>query len=143
MRCLSVQRIRDRGRHSARVEASPDRRSLLHSEVAYLRAVETLEKVFFRLVPRPWTTAMIAIEMPAAMRPYSMAVAAVSSLKKASVRFFMSNSWWSRTGTATLYIVIDWSITSARLNKTTIILYDIVITSCYKYYINNIRNPQR
>jgi hypothetical protein len=33
-----------------------------------LRAVETLEKVFFRLVPRPWTTAMIATEMPAAMR---------------------------------------------------------------------------
>src|ERR1700685_1581424 len=99
MRCLSVQRIRDRGRHSARVEASPDRRSLLHSEVAYLRAVETLEKVFFRLVPRPWTTAMIATEMPAAMRPYSIAVAAVSSLKKASVSFFMADSCWSRTGT--------------------------------------------
>jgi hypothetical protein len=36
---------------------------------------------------------------PAAMRPYSMAVAAVSSLKKESVRFFMANSCWFRTGT--------------------------------------------
>ena len=30
----------------------------------------------FRLVPRPFTTAMMAMEMPAAIRPYSMAVAA-------------------------------------------------------------------
>jgi hypothetical protein len=29
----------------------------------------------FRLVPRPFTTAMIASEMPAAIRPYSIAVA--------------------------------------------------------------------
>src|ERR1700728_2762781 len=107
MRCLSVQRIRDRGRHSARVEASPDRRSLLHSEAAYLRAVETLEKVFFRLVPRPWTTAMIATEMPAAMSPYSMAVAAVSSLRKENMRFVIANSFWSRTGTYDFHIVID------------------------------------
>ena len=36
----------------------------------------------FRLEPRPLTTAMIASEMPAAIRPYSMAVAADSSFAK-------------------------------------------------------------
>jgi len=36
-------------------------------------------KVAFSFVPRPFTTAMIATEMPAAMSPYLMAVAAVSS----------------------------------------------------------------
>ena len=34
-------------------------------------------------VPTPFTIVMMAIEMPAAIRPYSMAVAAVSSLRKA------------------------------------------------------------
>jgi hypothetical protein len=34
-----------------------------------------------RLVPRPLTTAMIASEMPAAINPYSMAVAPDSSAK--------------------------------------------------------------
>lgn len=48
----------------------------------YWSADETDEKVAFRFVPRPCTTAMIATEMPAAMSPYSIAVAAVSSLKK-------------------------------------------------------------
>jgi hypothetical protein len=33
----------------------------------------------FRLVPSPFTTAMIASEMPAAIRPYSIAVAPLSS----------------------------------------------------------------
>lgn len=36
----------------------------------------------FRLVPKPFTVAIIASEMPAAMRPYSMAVAPDSSDKK-------------------------------------------------------------
>jgi hypothetical protein len=35
------------------------------------------------LVPRPLVTVIMAIAMPAAMRPYSIAVAADSSLKKA------------------------------------------------------------
>src|SRR5580704_9931426 len=81
------------------MRASANGRSPRHDRAAYLRAVETVLKVFFRLVPRPWTTAMIATAMPAAMRPYSMAVAAVSSLKKESVRFLIENSCWSPTGT--------------------------------------------
>src|SRR5260370_2954680 len=35
-----------------------------------------------RLVPRPFTATIIAIEMPAAIRPYSIAVAADSSFRK-------------------------------------------------------------
>ncbi len=42
---------------------------------SYFNAVEMLVKVLFRLVPTVPTTVMIATEMPAAMRPYSMAVA--------------------------------------------------------------------
>jgi hypothetical protein len=39
------------------------------------------------LVPSPFTTAMIASEMPAAIRPYSMAVAAVSSARNRRMVF--------------------------------------------------------
>jgi hypothetical protein len=36
----------------------------------------------FRVVPRPFTAAIIASEIPAAISPYSIAVAPDSSLKK-------------------------------------------------------------
>jgi hypothetical protein len=75
-------------------QAKPLRRFRLD----YLSAVETDENVVFRFVPRPCTTAMIATEMPAAMSPYSMAVAAVSSFKKEDKRFFIGNSFWSHAG---------------------------------------------
>ena len=45
----------------------------------YFNCVEIEENVLFSFVPMPLTTEMIAMEMPAAIRPYSMAVAAVSS----------------------------------------------------------------
>jgi hypothetical protein len=47
----------------------------------YLSAVATLVKVVFRLDPNVPTTVMIATEIPAAMRPYSMAVAPCSSVR--------------------------------------------------------------
>jgi hypothetical protein len=54
---------------------------------------EVLIEVNFalRLVPRPLTAAIIAIEMPAAIRPYSMAVAADSSFRKRVKSLDMSN----------------------------------------------------
>src|ERR1700689_3714021 len=64
----------------------------------YLSAVETDEKVVFRLVPRPCATAMIATEMPAAISLCSMAVAAVSSFRNADKRFVIGNSFWSHGG---------------------------------------------
>jgi len=45
-----------------------------------------LEKVELSCVPRAFTVAMIAIEMPAAIRPYSIAVAPLSSFTKRSTK---------------------------------------------------------
>jgi hypothetical protein len=53
------------------------------TEAPYFTAVETDPNVVFRFVPVPFKTVMIAIAMPDAMRPYSMAVAPDSSFRKA------------------------------------------------------------
>jgi hypothetical protein len=45
----------------------------------YFNAVWTLVNVVLSFEPSPWTAAMIATEIPAAIRPYSIAVAADSS----------------------------------------------------------------
>jgi hypothetical protein len=54
-----------------------------HSQLTkpYCSAVLIEVNLLFRLVPRPLTTAIIASEMPAAISPYSMAVAPDSSAK--------------------------------------------------------------
>src|SRR6202023_1878582 len=56
---------------------------------AYFSEVLIEENWVFSLVPRPLTTAMIASEMPAAIRPYSIAVAPDSSFTKRETRVFM------------------------------------------------------
>jgi hypothetical protein len=66
------------------------------TEAAYFNAVETLENVVLRPVPSPLTTEMIATAMPAAMRPYSIAVAALSSFKNLTIR---RNAMALRAGT--------------------------------------------
>src|SRR5438270_13675288 len=63
----------------------------------YLIAVVMLLNVVLSLLPRPCTTVMIATEMPAAIRPYSMAVAPDSSLAK-RLRVFMGRLLWSTRG---------------------------------------------
>jgi hypothetical protein len=50
-------------------------------DAAYFNCDEIDEKVVLSFVPRPFTTAMMAMEIPAAIRPYSMAVAPDSSAK--------------------------------------------------------------
>lgn len=55
---------------------------LAESEGRYLTALETDANVPLRLLPAPFTTAIMATAMPEAMRPYSMAVAPDSSLRK-------------------------------------------------------------
>ena len=64
-----------------------------NGSVIYFKEVETVEKVLFKFVPRAWTVAMIATAMPAAMRPYSIAVAPASSARKrmTSVVIWMSS----------------------------------------------------
>ena len=42
-----------------------------------------------RLVPRPFTAARMTIEIPAAISPYSMAVAPESSRKNFKTKFFI------------------------------------------------------
>src|SRR6202158_1589718 len=64
--------------------------------VAYFSELLTEVNLVFRLAPRPLTTAMIASEMPAAIRPYSMAVAPDSSFTKRAIRFFIGNSMCPR-----------------------------------------------
>jgi hypothetical protein len=49
----------------------------------YFNWPDTELNVVFSLAAKPFTTAMMATEIPAAIRPYSMVVAAVSSLKNA------------------------------------------------------------
>jgi len=65
---------------------------LRNRNVIYFNEVDTVEKVVFRLVPRASTVAMIATAMPAAMRPYSMAVAPVSSARKRKTSVVMMGS---------------------------------------------------
>ena len=50
--------------------------------MSYLSWVEMLVNLSLSWVPRVLTTAMIATEMPAAIRPYSMAVAPELSLHR-------------------------------------------------------------
>src|SRR5262249_28598310 len=51
-----------------------------------------LENVVANFEPIPFTTAMIATEMPAAMSPYSMAVAPDSFFAKRETRVFIVRS---------------------------------------------------
>ncbi len=50
---------------------------------AYFNCVEIEENVVLSFVPMPFTAVMIAIEIPAATSPYSMAVAPELSFRKA------------------------------------------------------------
>ena len=51
-----------------------------------MRAVDTEENVVVSLLPTPLSTVIMATAMPAAIRPYSMAVAAFSSLTNLMMR---------------------------------------------------------
>src|SRR5262245_3810563 len=56
---------------------------------AYLSAVATEVNVVFSFEPSVPTTVMMATEMPAAMRPYSIAVAPDSSFTNFSITFIV------------------------------------------------------
>jgi hypothetical protein len=56
---------------------------------AYFNELLTDVKTELRLEPRPFTATMIAIEMPAAMSPYSIAVAPDSLYQNFKTRFFI------------------------------------------------------
>src|ERR1700759_907431 len=77
---------------SAETTKAPERPGPLPlvQTVAYFSEELIEVNLVFRLEPRPFTTAMIASEMPAAMRPYSIAVAPDWSFTKRAIRFFIS-----------------------------------------------------
>jgi hypothetical protein len=58
----------------------------------YFNEVLIVTKFVESWVPRPFTAVMIAIAIPAAIRPYSMAVAPDSSLKNDLMIDFMAGS---------------------------------------------------
>ena len=58
------------------------RSSLKAAEVAYFSWDEIELNVVLSFVPRPFTTAIMATEMPAAIKPYSMAMAAASPARR-------------------------------------------------------------
>nr|GAJ33117.1 hypothetical protein BDOA9_0123120 [Bradyrhizobium sp. DOA9] len=81
-------------RHKAKQKSPVDDGALRYfaDRPAYLRLVEIELNLAFSVVPRLLTTVMIASAMPAAIRPYSMAVAPDSSFKKRATRFFIECS---------------------------------------------------
>ena len=75
------KRLRDK---SARPRRRVPRGAPLHEAADYIW-VETLLNIAFKLVPSPNTTAMMATDIPAVMRPYSIAVAPAWSLRNAQI----------------------------------------------------------
>src|SRR4051812_789050 len=62
---------------------------------AYFSELFTKVNLSFRVLPRLLTTAIMASEMPAAIRPYSIAVAPDSSDKKLKKVRFNTASFWN------------------------------------------------
>src|SRR3981189_3115091 len=65
---------------------------LFHVRLIYFSELLIETNFAFSFVPRPLTATMIAIEIPAAIRPYSMAVAPDSSFRKRTKRLITTNS---------------------------------------------------
>ena len=86
----------DLGLRHGKQKGSGDRRSLCGSTAKmtldYFRLSDTFWKAVFNLPPMPYTKPMITTEIPAAIRPYSMAVAPASSRTKAREKGHMSRS---------------------------------------------------
>jgi hypothetical protein len=64
----------------------------MHRECSYFNDVLIVAKLLDSLLPTPFTAVMIAIAIPAAIKPYSIAVAPVSSAMKSCSNFFIFNT---------------------------------------------------
>src|SRR3954464_14425885 len=90
-----------RGRHAtgrARTTKAPDRRGpwCLAVAAAYFSELLIAVNLVLSVPPRVLTIVMMASEMPAAISPYSMAVAPDSSFTKRAIRFFIDGSMCTR-----------------------------------------------
>ena len=77
--------------------------------------LETFENVVFNWLPSEFTTAMMATEMPAAMRPYSIAVAPDSSLAKRLRMVFID-------------LLLEWSTWLYELDLIVFVLFQTIST---------------
>lgn len=77
VRLQAKARVKDGSSH--RPKAYGRRLTAGHLQKTYFNEVEIDVKLVLSAVPSPFTTAMIASEIPAAIRPYSIAVAPRSS----------------------------------------------------------------
>src|SRR5262249_30656018 len=75
-------------------------KAVLKRSGGYLPALpswlDTFENVFLSWPPRLLTTPMMATEMPAAMSPYSIAVAPLSSCRKRLREVMLRSEYWLR-----------------------------------------------
>jgi len=72
--------------HHEEVIDKPDKPNIRRGRRSYLIADWTVENVVLSFVPTPVITGIIATAIPAAIRPYSIAVAAPSSFKNLKIR---------------------------------------------------------
>ena len=85
-------------------ELSTDSATLLGAaRKIYFRELLIESNLLLRLVPRPLTTAMIANEMPAAINPYSMAVAPLWSRQNLKTKLFIISCPQLSLGTGGLH----------------------------------------
>ena len=85
-------------------ELSTDSATLLGAaRKIYFRELLIESNLLLRLVPRPLTTAMIANEMPAAINPYSMAVAPLWSRQNLKTKLFIVSCPQLSLGTGGLH----------------------------------------
>jgi hypothetical protein len=70
-------------------DSAMEERSERPRREAYLRLLEIEVNLVLSVEPRPFTVAMIASAIPAAIRPYSIAVAPDSSFTKRAITFFI------------------------------------------------------
>src|SRR4029450_143757 len=73
-----------RGRPKGQTPPAPAASAKYRTREAYLSCVEMSLNFVFKLEPIAFTVAMITTEMPAAMRPYSIAVAPDSFFRNAT-----------------------------------------------------------
>src|SRR5690349_18273567 len=95
-----------------------------------------LVKLAFRVVPMQVTTAMMATEMAAAMRPYSLAVAPDSSFTKRETRVFIAgllrSTWLSDTPSGPRYDPSDQNMTAGYRGRVAIKLIAPMHSEIYR-----------
>jgi hypothetical protein len=89
--------------------------TITRKQAGYFNELLIEVNLSFSVVPRPFTAAIIASEIPAAISPYSIAVAPHSSFQKSTTNAFIT-SLSSLSGEAQFLCVPDAELTGGGLN---------------------------